>query len=129
MLFYNCKAARVAIENPVGYMNSALRKPDQIIHPFYFGDPVKKRTCLWLRGLPTLIPTKMLPEPEPLYYCGGDKCFGKPINWCESVSAVGGQAERAKTRSKTFPGIAKAMAMQWAGPAFPLTRPAWVEEV
>lgn len=115
MLFYNCKAEKVAIENPVGWMNTAFRAPDQIIHPYYFGDNFKKRTCLWLRGLSPLVPTDLLPPPKPLYYCQGDKCFGKPINWCESVSASGGQAERAKARSKTFQGIANAMALQWAG--------------
>lgn len=116
-LFADHSCPRIAVENPVGYMNSTYRQPDQTIHPYYFGDPFKKRTCLWLKGLPLLVDTHRLPEPKPLYFCEGEKCFGKPINWCESVSAAGGQAERAKTRSKTFQGIADAMAMQWAGKA------------
>ena len=92
-------------------MNSAWRKPDQIIHPYYFGDNAQKRTCLWLKGLPKLEPTNMLPKPEPMYICEG-----KAIGWCEGMRNIkGGQKERAKARSKTFPGISRAMAEQWAG--------------
>ena len=116
MLFANADCDKIAIENPVGYMNTHWRKPDQIIHPYYFGDNAKKRTCLWLKGLPELKPTDILPEPEPMYICEGEKCKGKPIGWCEGMKGItGGQKERAKARSKTFPGIAKAMAEQWAG--------------
>ena len=79
MLFANADCDRIAIENPVGYMNSAWRKPDQIIHPYYFGDSAQKRTCLWLKGLPKLEPTNMLPKPEPMYICEGEKCKGKAI--------------------------------------------------
>lgn len=116
MLFVNADCDRIAIENPVGYVNSHYRKPDQIIHPYYFGDNAKKRTCLWLKGLPKLEPTNMLPEPEPQYICQGELSKGKPIGWCEGIKGTtGGQKGRAKARSKTFPGIAKAMAEQWAG--------------
>jgi hypothetical protein len=114
MLFALAECERVAIENPVGYMNGAYRKADQVIHPYYFGDNAKKRTCLWLKGLPHLVPTDMLPEPEPLYLCSGSKCNGKKIGWCEGIKGTtGGQEGRAKARSKTWPGIAKAMAEQW----------------
>jgi hypothetical protein len=116
MRFVNAKCNRIAIENPVGYMNSFYRKPDQIIHPYYFGEAVQKRTCLWLKNLPLLKHTNMLPKPEPIYICQGDKCKGKRINWCEALKTGvgrGTQAERAKARSKTFQGIAKAMADQW----------------
>lgn len=114
MLFVNAECERIAIENPVGWMNSYYRKADQIIHPYYFGDNAKKRTCLWLKGLPHLVPTNMLPEPEPMYICEGKKCKGKKIGWCEGIRNIkGGQEARAKARSKTFPGIAKAMAEQW----------------
>lgn len=101
---------KIAVENPVGYPNSVYRKPDQIIQPYYFGDAFQKRTCLWLKNLPLLTPSKMLPKPEPLYYCQGEKCKGKAINWCEGIR---GEGERWKARSKTFPGIADAMADQW----------------
>ena len=116
MMFANADCDKIAIENPVGYMNSAWRKPDQIIHPYYSGDNAQKRTCLWLKGLPKLEPTDMLPKPEPMYICEGEKCKGKAIGWCEGMRNIkGGQKERAKARSKTFPGIAKAMAEQWGG--------------
>ena len=114
MRFINANGERIAVENPVGWMNTAYRKPDQIIHPYFFGDNYKKRTCLWLKNLPKLIPTNMFPEPKPLYYCRGKIRKGKPIGFTEGIRGIsGGQAERAKARSKTFPGIAKAMAEQW----------------
>lgn len=114
--FANADCEHIAIENPVGYMNTHWRKPNQIIHPYYFGDNAKKRTCVWLKGLPELKPTNMLPEPKPMYVCKGEKCNGKKIGWCEGMRGIkGGQKERAKARSKTFPGIAKAMAEQWGG--------------
>jgi len=114
MLFANADCDKIAIENPVGYANGMYRKPNQIIHPYYFGDNAKKRTCLWLKGLPNLTPTNMLPEPEPEYICQGELSKGKKIGWCEGIKGTtGGQKGRAMARSKTFPGIAKAMATQW----------------
>jgi hypothetical protein len=113
MKFINADCPKIAVENPVGWMNTYYRKPDQIIHPYYFGDNVSKRTCLWLKGLHCLTPTNMLPRPEPIYICKGPKCNGKKIGWCEAITVGGGQAERAKARSKTFQGIANAMAEQW----------------
>jgi len=114
MLFANADCERIAIENPVGYANGKYRRPDQIVHPYYFGDNAKKRTCLWLKGLPSLIPTNMLPEPEPEYICQGELSKGKKIGWCEGIKGTtGGQKGRAMARSKTFEGIAKAMAQQW----------------
>ena len=114
MLFANADCKNIAIENPVGWMNSQYRKPDQIIHPYYFGDDFKKRTCLWLKGLPKIEATNMLPEPEPKYICQGELSKGKKIGWCEGIKGTtGGQEGRAKARSKTFPGIAKALAFQY----------------
>ena len=116
MMFAKADCKKIAIENPVGYINTYFRKPNQIIHPYFFGDNVQKRTCLWLKGLPKLTPTEMLPKPVPEYYCKGEKCNGKAIGWCEGIKGTtGGQKGRAMARSKTFPGIAKAMAAQWAG--------------
>lgn len=123
LAFANANCERIAIENPVGYMNTHWRKPDQIIHPYFFAESeedennyVQKRTCLWLKGLPTLERFNNLPKPEPKYICQGEKCKGKAIGWCEGIKGTsGGQAGRAKARSKTFPGVAKAMAEQWAG--------------
>lgn len=121
MRFALADISRICVENPVGFMNNNYRKPDQIIHPYYFAESEKdeenyheKRTCLWLKGLEPLKPTNNLPKPEPMYICQGEKTNGKKIGWCEGMRNIkGGQAERAKARSKTFPGIAKAMAKQW----------------
>jgi hypothetical protein len=114
MKLVNADIPKIAIENPVGWMNTKYRKSDQIIHPYYFGDDYSKRTCLWLKGLPKLEPTDMLPIPEPKYICQGELSKGKKIGWCEGIKGTtGGQEGRAKARSKTFPGIAKAMAVQW----------------
>lgn len=121
LAFANADCEHIAIENPVGYMNTNYRKPDQIIHPYFFASNerdsdnyVQKRTCLWLKNLPELQRTTNLDKPSPQYYCQGEKCKGKAIGWCEGIKGTaGGQAGRAKARSKTFPGIAKAMAEQW----------------
>lgn len=121
MRFINANCEKIAVENPVGIMNTAYRKPDQIIHPYYFAENVEdsenyytKRTCLWLKGLTLLERTSDLPEPPPMYICDGEKSKGKRIGWTEGMRNIkGGQSERAKARSKTFPGIAKAMAEQW----------------
>lgn len=119
----NADCKKIAIENPVGYMNTYFRKPDQIIHPYYFAkneddfeNYQMKRTCLWLKGLPQLERSNILPPPPPMYILQGEKGKGKKIGWCEGMRNIkGGQAERAKARSKTFPGVAKAMAEQWGG--------------
>ena len=95
MQFVNAKCNMLAIENPVGYMNSFYRKPDQIIHPYYFGEAVQKRTCIWLKNLPLLEHTNMLPKPEPIYICQGDKCKGKRINWCEALKTGVGKGTQA----------------------------------
>lgn len=121
LAFANADCDKIAIENPVGHMNTNWRKPEQIIHPYYFAvsqedseNYVQKRTCLWLKGLPTLDRINDLPKPEPKYICQGEKCKGKAIGWCEGIrGTTGGQEGRAKARSKTFLGVAKAMAEQW----------------
>ena len=121
MKIVNADCKKIAIENPVGYMNSAYRKPDQIIQPYFFADSiydcdnyVQKRTCLWLKGLPRLKYSDSIPKPQPLKIRQCNDGQIKKITWCESVSCKGGQAERARIRSKTFPGVAHAMAIQWA---------------
>lgn len=99
---------RVAIENPVGIMSKLYRKPDQIIQPWMFGDPFEKKTCLWLKGLPPLEPTNVVePEPRVVYESGNTMPTWYANAWSLS------QHDRAMVRSKTFPGIAKAMAAQW----------------
>lgn len=99
-----------AIENPIGYMSTHYRKPDQIIHPYMFGDPARKANCLWLRGLQPLEPTKIV-EPEIIAYKNGK---GTDNPWHMDTMKLP-TAERSKARSKTFPGIAKAMAEQLGG--------------
>lgn len=121
LAFANADCDHIAIENPVGYMNTVYRKADQIIHPYFFAESEKdtenynqKRTCLWLKNLKPLQRKMMLEKPNPKYICQGEKCKGKPIGWCEGIKdTTGGQAGRSKARSKTFTGIAKAMAEQW----------------
>lgn len=99
---------RVAIENPVGVMSRLYRKPDQIINPWQFGDPYEKRTCLWLKGLPPLVPTNIV-EPNPrIVYASGKT----DPDWHSETRGLKGHA-RSVAMSKTFPGIAKAMASQW----------------
>ncbi len=106
----NCD--KIAVENPVGVMNTAFRKPDQIIEPYQFAagiddteNYVTKRTCLWLKNLPQL-KTNDLPKPNNAKIFGRIS-DGKARNWCDSST------RSAKIRSKTFQGIAKAMATQW----------------
>ena len=86
---------RIALENPVSVISTKIRKPEQIIQPYYFGQPFKKTTCLWLKGLPLLKPTNNL---------GG----GKQVCWKEPP-----HPDRWKRRSRTYQGIANAMADQW----------------
>ena len=110
MQFVNAKCDKIAIENPIGYMSTAYKKPTQIIHPYMFGDPARKATCLWLKGLPKLIPTNMV-EPIIIHYQNGK---GTDNPWHMETMKLPPK-ERSKARSKTFPGIAKAMAEQWGG--------------
>lgn len=113
---YVADIPKIAVENPVGYVNTIWRKPDQIIHPYYFGDPFQKRTCLWLKNLPPLDYSKTkLPKPEPVYICKGEKRKGKAINWVEGIGGSSKDNPRWKIRSTTFQGIADAMAEQWGG--------------
>jgi len=102
----NCKA--MAIENPVGCMSTHYRKPDQIIQPYQFGDPYRKTTCLWLKNLPKLEPTKIV-EPEIYYYEAKNGRIKSDSKWRMKVK----EWNRSEIRSRTFPGIAKAMAEQW----------------
>lgn len=92
----NAPIPRIAIENPVGIMSTRWRKPDQIIQPYMFGDPWRKTTCLWLKGLPLLTPTRVV------------KYHARMQGWHGTLGA-----ERQRLRSQTYPGIARAMAEQW----------------
>lgn len=110
MAFANADCERIAIENPVGIMSSEWRKPNQIINPWQFGDAFEKKTCLWLKGLPDLTPTNIVEIPPRKKFDSGKSM---PSWYAEAWHLQ--KEERAKLRSKTFPGIAKAMAEQWGG--------------
>ena len=99
MMFLNSKCDRVAVENPVPLKMFGLPSPTQIIQPYEYGHPFQKKTCLWLKGLPLLMPTDIVEERQSTKVAG---------NWFNK-----GGIERQKNRSKTFKGIAKAMAEQW----------------
>lgn len=93
--FTNIKCEKVAIENPVGIMSKQFRKPDQYVQPWQFGHGELKKTCLWLKGLPKLTPTDIVDGRE------------------QRIWKMGPSDDRAKLRSKTYAGIAQAMAEQW----------------
>ena len=110
MALVNAPISKICVENPLGEPSRAYRKYDQIIHPYYFGDPFMKRTCLWLKNLPSLTWDKdAAVKPEPLFYL---KTNGKAINWVEGIKGMSA-AERQKARSVTYQGIADEMAKQW----------------
>jgi hypothetical protein len=115
MQFALANIPKIAVENPIGIMNTAYRKADQIIQPYEYGHHARKATCLWLKNLPKLIPTDIVDMGEiDKHGCsvGASATYardenGKIIPWNDPRTA--------KIRSKTFPGIAKAMAEQWGG--------------
>ena len=117
---YYLPVKKICVENPKGYINSHFRKPDQIIQPFFFGDPEMKTTCLWLRGLPPLIHSleddlfykkTHVDKPKPKAYYKKGKQKGKPRYFVDNMAGSGD--ERKRNRSRTFPGIAMAKAEQW----------------
>ena len=104
---------RIALENPISVISSRIRKPDQIINPYEFGHDASKKTCLWLKNLPLLKPTKMI-DPRIVITPSGKpaKRWG---NQCDNYgdSKLPPSADRWKLRSATYQGIADAMAKQW----------------
>ena len=109
MQFYNADCPKICIENPTPSLIYELPKQTQTIQPWQFGHPFTKRTNLWLKGLEPLEPTDIV-EPERTW-CPSGSYSGKHNDKHRGVFA----RDRARNRSKTFPGIAKAMAEQWAG--------------
>lgn len=107
MDLYFSQIPRVAIENPVGIMSTRWRKPDQIIQPYQFGHTARKTTCLWLRELPKLKSTEIV-EPKLITYKDGS-VFSEDYMKCKRSKP----GESSLKRSKTYQGIAKAMAKQW----------------
>lgn len=94
---FAAKVPHIAMENPVGFLSTRFRSPSQIIHPYEYGHVEKKRTCLWLKALSKLQPTNVIAETHRV----------------EFVSRVPGGRNQKRTRSRTFEGIAEAMAVQW----------------
>jgi hypothetical protein len=117
MEFANVNCPKIAIENPIGCISSIWRKPDCIVHPYQFGHPETKATCLWLKGLPALIPTNIV---EPVFYQANGKNYS-PTHYNSKASlrtrnrldCLPPSKNRAKLRSETYQGIADAMAAQW----------------
>lgn len=108
MTLFNAPIPKVCMENPTGYINTHFRKPDQIIHPWMFGDHEMKRTCLWLKKLPKLYWTVQYPKkPEPVTYYKNNYA----VYYHDTCSVKG--LKKWQARSKTFHGIAEAMAVQW----------------
>lgn len=110
MRFVDADCDRIAIENPIGYMSSKYRKPDQYIQPFQFGDAFEKKTALWLKNLPLLKHTNVVEPPKRICFDSGKTM---PAWYAEAWNY--GPKVRARIRAKTFPGIAAAMADQWGG--------------
>lgn len=112
MNFYNANCKHIAIENPIPTTVYELPKYSQIIQPYDFGHPVSKKTCLWLKGLPPLISTEIV-EPQESREIKLKNGKVRKSCWTMDCGKPFGGKERARLRSKTFPGIAKAMADQW----------------
>jgi len=108
-LLLDAPIPKIAVENPVGVISKRIRPPDQYVHPYQFGDDASKKTGFWLKGLPILVPTDRIPPR----LVNGKERWG---NQCDSgQNKLGPSEDRWKERSKTYPGLAAAMALQWAG--------------
>lgn len=107
----NANIKHIAIENPVGVMNTKYRKPDQIVQPYHFGDEASKTTCLWLKNLPNLESTDIVSRGEYIEFKSGKKI---PKWYSDGLTKTKTAEDRRTWRSKTFPGFAKAMAQQWS---------------
>jgi hypothetical protein len=103
-LLLEAPIAKIAVENPVGVISTRIRKPDCIIQPYEFGHPESKKTCLWLKNLPTLKPTLLCEKPLSGHWSNQTP---------SGQNRLGPSTDRWKERSKTYPGIAAAMAAQW----------------
>jgi hypothetical protein len=119
LALWNSNIPKIALENPVGWLNTNWKKATQIIEPFYFGDDERKKTCLWLKGLPRLNgrlevaenPKKFYPKPIGFTKVKKDG-YRRGIFFCGKMQQKS-WTKAAYLKSKTFPGIAKAMAEQW----------------
>ena len=108
-LLLDAPIPKIAVENPVGAISKRIRPPDQYVHPYQFGDDASKKTGFWLKGLPILVPTDRIP-PRLI---NGKERWGNQTD--SGQNRLGPSEGRWKERSKTYPGLAAAMALQWAG--------------
>lgn len=116
MALVNAPIEKIVIENPIGIMSGLYRKPDQIIQPWQFGDKAQKSTCLWLKNVPKLVPTEIVEKGEFFEFTSkkGEK-KRMPMWYYNALQKAKTPAERRTLRSKTFQGIANAMAQQFGG--------------
>ena len=108
-LLLDAPIPKIAVENPVGAISKRIRPADQYVHPYQFGDDASKKTGFWLKGLPILVPTDRIP-PRLI---NGKERWGNQTD--SGQNKLGPSEGRWKERSKTYPGLAAAMALQWAG--------------
>ena len=114
MEMINAPIPKIAVENPIGIMSTNYRKPDQIIQPWQFGDKAQKSTCLWLKGLPKLVPTDIVDKGEFIEFTSKKGVKKRQPKWYfDALKNAKTSAERSTLRSKTFQGIADAIASQW----------------
>jgi hypothetical protein len=106
----NAPIHKIALENPISVISTKIRKPDQIVHPYWFGDEASKSTCFWLKNLPLLTATNMVGKGEKVYYKSGKS---HPKWYADALAKSKTPEERRKLRSKTFPGMADAIVNQW----------------
>ena len=111
MFLASADVKRIAIENPVGIMSTRWRKPDQAVQPFMFGDPYSKNTCLWIKNLRPLHPSRPTEDKGERIFFGSGK--SQPKWYSDGFTKTKTPEERQKWRSKTFPGVARAIAEQW----------------
>jgi hypothetical protein len=104
MKIANADCEKIVIENPIGVMSTSYKKPTQIIQPYMFGEAARKATCLWLKGVKPLVATEVV-EPDIYYYKAKNGAIKTDSRWRGSMTS--------KERSKTFIGVALAMAEQW----------------
>ena len=117
MKFVHAPIERICIENPLGIMSSIYRKPDQVIQPYWFGDKAQKSTCLWLKNLNLLEPTNIVEKGEFIEFISKKgKKKRQPLWYYEALRTAKTNEERSTLRSKTFKGIAEAMADQFTKP-------------
>ena len=108
---FNANVDKIAIENPVGLLSSRWRKPDQIVQPYHFGDEATKTTCLWLKNLPKLEHTDVVGKGGRTTFASGKS---HPSWYAEALAKAKTKEERQSLRSKTFQGMADAIADQWS---------------